>query len=277
MSTFGNTLFGGSRFIRWTLTPFLILTALLMPLAGQKAEISGVLILIGLEVVLVALLAGLWLPAAFGRWCFRLVTAAVFSACLAFMISGFYVSKQSSTAARRANKQSPYEGLPAFLFIGLPCLWYTLTGRFSLRPEAPQEQSGAKHAAQRQALNASLLQPDWSFYKHYLQRPAPAALRTLYADENLITAMLVEYSDTCTINTFEPLNESSLYEGAEDTSLPVVVIATTSFGDPIYLKPGPAESDAVYVTYHDGGDTEVLADSVSGFVYRLKQANKAIG
>ncbi|MCX6850242.1 MAG: SMI1/KNR4 family protein [Verrucomicrobia bacterium] len=276
MSTFGNTLFGGSRFIRWTLTPFLILTALLMPLAGQKAEISGVLILIGLEVVLVALLAGLWLPAAFGRWCFRLVTAAVFSACLAFMISGFYVSKQSSTAARRVNKQSPYEGLPAFLFIGLPCLWYTLTGRFSLRPEASQEQSAAEHAAQRQALNASLLQPDWSFYEHYLQRQAPAELRAMYADEELITSTLLEYSNECSINTFEPLNESSLYEGAEDTEPPVVVFATTDFGDPIYLKPGPTESDAVYVTYHDDGDTEVLADSVSDFVNRLKQAKRAI-
>ena len=125
-------------------------------------------------------------------------------------------------------------------------------------------------------MNASLLQPNWHFYEHHLRRPAPAALRALYADEKLITSTLLEYSDECSINTFEPLNESSLNEGAEDTAPPVVAIATTDFGDPIYLKPGPTESDAVYVTYHDGGDTEVLADSVSGFVDRLKQANKAI-
>ena len=276
MSTFGKTVFGGSRFVRWSLTPFLMLTALLMPLASQKTETSGMLILIGLEVVLVALLAGLWLPATLGRWCFRLVTAVVFSACLAFMIAGFYISRQSSTTRRRVDKESPYKGVPAFVFIGLPCLWYTLKGRFSLCPEVSQEELVAEQAAKRQAVEASLLQPDWSFYEHHLQRSAPADLRALYADEKLITSMLLNYSDECSINTFESLNESSLYEGAEDTAPPVVVFATTDFGDPIYLKPGPTESDAVYVTYHDGGDTEVLADSVAGFVDRLKQANKTI-
>ena len=244
-----------------------------MPLAGQKPETFGILILIGLEVVLVALLAGLWLPAALGRWCFRLVTAVVFSACLAFMIAVF------STVFRSKDVHWFYEGVPSFLLIGIPCLWYTfcytLTGRFTFRPEISPEQQAAENAAQRRALNASLLQPNWHFYEHHLRRPAPAALRALYADEKLITSTLLEYSDECSINTFEPLNESSLNEGAEDTAPPVVAIATTDFGDPIYLKPGPTESDAVYVTYHDGGDTEVLADSVSGFVDRLKHAIKA--
>ena len=274
MSAFGKTLFGGSRFVRWSLTPFLVVTALLMPLAGQKPETIGILILIGLEVVLVALLAGLWLPTALGRWCFRLVTAVVFSACLAFMIAVF------STVCRRKDVHWLYEGVPSFLLIGIPCLWYTfcytLTGRFTFRPEVSPEQQAAGNAAQRPALNASLLQPDWHFYEHHLRRPAPAALRALYADEKLITSTLLEYSDECSINTFEPLNESSLYEAAGGTAPPVVVIATTDFGDPIYLKPGSTESDAVYVTYHDGGDTEVLADSVAGFVDRLKQANTAI-
>ena len=139
------------------------------------------------------------------------------------------------------------------------------------------EQLEAEQGAKRQSFEAALQQPNWSFYEHHLQRPAPASLRALYADEKLITSTPLNYSDDCCVNTFEPLNENSLYEGAEDASLPVVIIATTSFGDPIYLKPGPTESDAVYVTYHDGGDTEILADSVSGFVYRLKQVNKAIG
>ncbi len=274
MSAFGKTLFGGSRFVRWSLTPFLVVTALLMPLAVQKPETIGILILIGLEVVLVALLAGLWLPEALGRWCFRLVTAVVFSACLAFMIALF------STVCRRKDVNWLHEGVPSFLLIGIPCLWYTfcytLTGRFTLRREVSPEQQAAEHAAQRQASNASLPQPNWHFYEQHLQRPAPAALRALYANEKLITSTLLEYSDKCSINTFEPLNEGSLFKGVEDTAPPVVVFATTDFGDPIYLKPGPTESDAVYVTYHDGGDTEVLADSVSEFVDRLKQANKTI-
>jgi len=228
-------------------------------------------VLISMEVVFVALLAGFWLPAKIAHWCFRLVTGVVFISCLAIAIDSFS-STQQPTAGRRSKKQSPYGSLPPLVLIGLPCLWYTLKGRFSLRPEVSQEEL----AAERQAVEASLLQPDWSFYEHHLQRAAPAELRALYADEKLITSTLLEYSDECSINTFEPLNESSLYAGAEDTAPAVVVFATTDFGDPIYLKPGTAESDAVYVTYHDGGDTEVLADSVAGFVERLKQANKTI-
>jgi hypothetical protein len=232
-------------------------------------------VLISMEVVFVALLAGFWLPAKIAHWCFRLVTGVVFISCLAIAIDAFS-STQQQKASHRSNKRSPYSSLPPLVLIGLPCLWYTLKGRFSLRPEASQEELAAEHAAQRQALNASLLQPNWHFYEHHLRRPAPAALRALYADENLITSTLLEYSDECSINTFEPLNESSHYEGAEDTAPPVVVFATTDFGDPIYLKPGTTESNAVYVTHHDGGDTEVLADSVSDFVDRLKLANKTI-
>lgn len=42
----------------------------------------------------------------------------------------------------------------------------------------------------------------------------------------------------------------------------------------IYLRPGSGEADTVYITYHDGGDTEVFAESVAAMVEKLRNANR---
>lgn len=274
MSEFGNTLFGGSRFVRWSLTPVILFFALWMPTMTHQMAPTGMPILIGMEIAFVAMLAGFWLPAKIGRWCFRVLTALVFLACTIFVVDAFSSTKKPASAFQRASRQSPYRSLPALLFIGFPCLWFTLTGRFSIKPQVPPEQLAAEAAAQRKAFEASLLQPDWSFYERHLQRPAPDALKSLYADEKLITSSLLDYSDHCSVNTFEPLNEQNLIDAPEAFDFPIMPIATNDYGDPIYLKPGSSEADAVYVTWHDGGDTEVLADSVATFAKRLRRANK---
>ena len=48
-----------------------------------------------------------------------------------------------------------------------------------------------------------------------------------------------------------------------------VVAFAESNGDPIYLKPGRDADDSVFITFHDGGDTELLAPSVEQFLERL--------
>ena len=53
---------------------------------------------------------------------------------------------------------------------------------------------------------------------------------------------------------------------------PAVPIATTDFGDLVYLRPGAAEGDTVYVTCHDGGDTKVFSDSVRAMLVALRKA-----
>lgn len=275
MSTFGTTLFGGSRFVRWSLTPVILFFALWMPTMTHNMTAHGIPALIGMEILFAAMLGGFWLPENIGRWCFRFVTGVVFVIYLVAVIDAFTSAKHAPTGGD-VSQQSPYTLLWGFIIIGLPSLWYTLTGRFSLRSEVSQEELSAANDARRQAFEAILLRPDWSFYERHLRRPAPAALRALYADENLITSTLLDYSDSCSINTFEPLNEESLFASAEDAEQSMIPIATTDSGDPIYLKSGLMESNAVYVAYHDGDDVEVLADSVSAFVHRLKQANKAI-
>lgn len=270
MSEFGNTLFGGSRFIRWSLTPVILFFALWLPTMTHKMAPTGMPIFIGMEIVFVAMLAGFWLPVKIGQMCFRIVAAIVFLAFTAAVIDAFSSAKPSSTR-RRIDQPSPYSLLIGLVLVGLPCLRFALTGGFSLRPEPSEEEL----ASARRAFEETLLEPDWDFYERHLQRPVPQALRALYADEKLITSSLLDYSDECSINSFEPLKEDCLIEAPGVIEVPIVPIASNGFGDPIYLKPGTSETDAVYVTYHDGDDTESLADSVAAFVERLKQANMA--
>lgn len=269
MSEFGNILFGGSRFIRWSLTPVILFFALWLPTMTHKMAPTGMPVFIGVEIVFVAMLAGFWLPAKIGQMCFRVVAAIVFLAFTTAVIDAFASAKPSSTR-RLIDQPSPYSLLMGLVIVGIPSLRFALTGGFSLRSEPSEEEL----AAARNAVEETLLQPDWDFYERHLERPVPQALRSLYADAKLITSSLLDYSDKCSINSFEPLKEDFLIEVPEVLEFPIVAIATDAFGDPIYLRPGSAETDAVYVTYHDGGDTETLADSVAAFVERLKEVNK---
>jgi hypothetical protein len=62
-----------------------------------------------------------------------------------------------------------------------------------------------KLAADRLTLERRVLNPDWSFYEHDLQRPAPQALRDLYSDQSLVTAQRLDYGES-SISSFEPLD-----------------------------------------------------------------------
>jgi hypothetical protein len=116
----------------------------------------------------------------------------------------------------------------------------------------------------------ALAHPDWAFYERHLQRPSPEALRKLYADENLIMLCNFEYGEE-SINCFEPIREDNVLDTSAVVGFDIVPIATSYCGDPVYLRPGPVEPDRVYVTHHDGGDTEVLAESAAVFLEVLQR------
>ncbi len=160
----------------------------------------------------------------------------------------------------------------AVLF-GLPFLILWLRDRVNdarWRRHNPPE----KIAAERRAYEERILHPNWEFYERHLQRPAPQALRDLFADHPLIVSQGIDYSEEECINAFGALDEQGLIESRPWLGFDAVAIATSDFGDPIYFRPGPAESDTVYVTHHDGGDTEELAPDVAIFLQRLRHANR---
>jgi hypothetical protein len=138
MSAFGQTLFGGSVFIRWALSPFVVLFAILLPVFAQKSKWEQVLVIGALEFLCVALLAGFWLPARFGRLAFRCVAGAVFAAYSAYVVSTFAFPHTHFDLLEDSGKTSPRNALLGFVVIGLPGLWYALFGRFTWRSPRPE-------------------------------------------------------------------------------------------------------------------------------------------
>lgn len=129
-----------------------------------------------------------------------------------------------------------------------------------------------KLAADRRAYEERILRPDWDFYERYLQRPVPAALRELFADHKLISAQNLRYEDGF-IDTFVPLDANALTDPGPFQGLGVFPLAYDGSGDAVHLRPGPAEIDAVYITHHDGDDTEVFAESVAQMIAILRAGN----
>jgi hypothetical protein len=134
MSHFGEALFGGSRFVRWALSPFLLLFALVVPLLMDRWTQIRVVTVVGMEFMCIALLVGLWLPARFGRWAFRGLTGAVFLAYGAYLLHEFLLTDKPFRMFGSRGEVSPRNALLGFIIIGLPSLWFTLFGRFTLRP-----------------------------------------------------------------------------------------------------------------------------------------------
>jgi hypothetical protein len=266
MNTFGQTLFGGGRFVRWTLTPFVLIFAVVMPLAIEDWTLARVGLMAGLELMCLTLLAGFWLPARVGHWAFRGLAVMVFLAYTAYFVHEFFFTGRPFTISGSRGGASPFNALLGLLIIGVPSLMYAVLGRFTPRPAVSPEEL----EAERQAYEERILRPDWEFYERHLQRSAPEALRKLYADRALVTAGNLDYSDRHRIGTFEALDEERLLDTREQLGFDVVAFATSDCGDPIYLRPGPSEADTVFITYHDGGDTEVFAESVEAMLERLR-------
>jgi hypothetical protein len=156
------------------------------------------------------------------------------------------------------------------IFVGLPLLIVGVTDRVAgaLRH---RHRSPETRGAQRQAFEQRILQPDWRCVERHLQRPVPQKLRELYANSSLITAQDVPYAVTQTISTFEPLDERAISTTKSRLGFEAVIIATTDFGDSVYLPPGSDTPDIVYITYHDGGDTDVFAKTIAAMVETLTQ------
>ena len=136
MANFGETLFGASPFVRWTLSPFVFVFAVLIPFLISSWTPTRVAITIGIEFKCLALLVGFWLPAQFGRWAFRVLAGLVFLAYFSYLIDQIFFSEAPFTLVKARGKASPRNALLGFTAIGVPCLWFSLVGRFKLRAES---------------------------------------------------------------------------------------------------------------------------------------------
>jgi hypothetical protein len=143
MSQFGKTLFGGSRFIFWSLAPVLALCGVGLPFFITRWTATAFLVVASVEVLLVAFILALFDPRRF-KWAVRCVTAVVFCACLAYAFDAFFFAGDSADTPSQKN------AFMAFIAVGLPCLWYTLFGRFTRKVEHEQTvKSGEPKASEK--------------------------------------------------------------------------------------------------------------------------------
>ncbi|MDJ0941676.1 MAG: hypothetical protein QNJ00_18065 [Woeseiaceae bacterium] len=125
-----------------------------------------------------------------------------------------------------------------------------------------------KLAAERLAYRERIRNPDWAFFAAHLRRDVPRSLKDLYADHETVLADTAVFGDEPI--SFGAIDERGLTETVEWPGVEAVAIARNDSGDPIYLRPGADETNAVYVTYHDGGDTEQVSADVDEFIASIR-------
>lgn len=140
MSKFGKTLFGGSRFIFWSLAPVLALCVVGLPFLITRWTARAFLVVALVDALLLTFLLALFDPRRF-RWAVRCVTAVVFCACLACAVDALFFAGGSADAPSQKN------AFTALITIGLPCFWYALFGRFSRKAEHGQTVKGGEPKA----------------------------------------------------------------------------------------------------------------------------------
>jgi H+/Cl- antiporter ClcA len=128
---FGPTLFGGSRFLFWSLSPFLLLfalvTALLVP---DWTSLRGLL-----AAVLIAAALLLTLQLYDGtrfHWAGRVLAGIVFSAYVAYLIEEL-VTEGMASLSPRSSGASAFKAVLGLLIIGIPAALYAFSGRWTAR------------------------------------------------------------------------------------------------------------------------------------------------
>jgi len=157
------------------------------------------------------------------------------------------------------------------IFVGLPIALLVTKDRIA-RARRNRTAELSRIAVERRTYERRILTPDWSCVERHLRRPVPPALRELYADLSLVMRRDFRYSTDYALSTFEALDEQGMADGKEWLGFEAVAFASTQEGDLIYLRPGPSEGDTLYLTHHDGNETEVFAATLQGMLDTLRRS-----
>jgi hypothetical protein len=130
---YGKALFSGSKFVFWSLTPFVILFAVAMTFTNRDWAPTDIVFIVICDLSSLLLILGLWDPRRF-HWAHRSVTGAVFGAYLLYLIDGLWGGKGWNPPSSR-SEPAPLNALFGLLVIGVPCLMHTLFSAFSPESE----------------------------------------------------------------------------------------------------------------------------------------------
>lgn len=140
MTNFGDIIFKGGRFIFWTLAPailiFLALMTLIIPVVNPVMHWSMIVGLMLAWITGFSLVLGLSNPAKYA-WAFRIVTVMVFLMYCFFVLFEFSSYGDIAENPQSSDKPDTKKALLGYIVIGVPCLIYTIFGRFSfeMHPE----------------------------------------------------------------------------------------------------------------------------------------------
>ena len=113
-----------SRSLYWILAPFLVITAIALPLLIDNWTIGRAIIMIGLELFMIGLLIGLWDIWRF-EWALRSVAGLIFLAYVAYVAS---MLMQGVWASGARSKSSIVNAIAGLLFWGAPALGFAIKG-----------------------------------------------------------------------------------------------------------------------------------------------------
>lgn len=136
MPKVGDVLFGGSRFLFWTLAPVLLLFIVLTTVLHPRWSAESRSILFGLDLLALLMILALYNPKRF-HWAGRAAMGLVFLAFAAYLIDE--IARGDSWHFGPRSEPTPLNALLGLLIIGVPCLRYTLLGRFGRKSEVHSE------------------------------------------------------------------------------------------------------------------------------------------
>lgn len=126
---FGDHLFGGSRFIFWSLAPFLLGFAVFVIWMVDTWTPAVIVLVVVLDIPILFLVLGLYDPVRF-RWALRVTTGMVFMLYSWYLVDMWVLSDKEFKFFVSRSEASPMTSLLGFIIIGIPSLIFTLKGRF---------------------------------------------------------------------------------------------------------------------------------------------------
>ncbi len=134
----GDVAFGGSRFIFWCLAPVLLISGVGLPFLLGDWTPQKVIVTAAWTACSLLAIPALYDSKRFW-WAARSVTGLIVLAYAAYVIHEFSFTDDEFGLTGPRSESSPRNAILGFFVIGLPCLWYTIFGRFQFRVDDDPE------------------------------------------------------------------------------------------------------------------------------------------
>lgn len=132
---FGDVAFSGSRFVFWCTAPVLALAAVGAPFLIRDWTPQKVALVGAASTACVLAIFAIYDARRF-RLAARSLTGLIFLAYLGYLVEELVFTDKPLQPTRH-GEASPWNSILGFVVIGLPCLWHSVLGRFSLQAPPP--------------------------------------------------------------------------------------------------------------------------------------------